>query len=395
MAISNLLQPNPKLPNIINSFAPKKVVPSFAPGPQSLIPAPKTTAVTSSPTVSTPSTGGAGSYKGVSLSGTDAQIAEQMRKIDNPAAVSPSTATAPVSNTPPITTSPTTQPPQVKGLFPDVLSSIVAAGKSSQQIQNEANATIQKYREDLQNGTSGIQKTPHTLNYGVGLINALSSNEAAKETSVAQKEAADVAALGTNINALQGVAGLAAPRSADLLVDPTTGQPIGDINNLGSSLANWASIRAGANTAGNFTADYQTGLANLRAADTIGQQIISTLQSNPTLNSQPLSAITNIKAFLAGQASDPAQQLLSQQIANYIKTLGIDPNTINLSGQEQSTLGQLLDSLRQTAAAQIESKNPQNIINNPTGTVSQNAGGSIQAGGYNFKQDTSGNWVAI
>ncbi len=48
---------------------------------------------------------------------------------------------------------------------------------------------------------------------------------------------------------------------------------------------------------------------------------------------------------------------------------------MNIASQQQGTLGQLLDSLRQQAAVKIESKNPQNIIGGESGQSGQ--GGQI------------------
>lgn len=127
-------------------------------------------------------------------------------------------------------------------------------------------------------------------------------------------------------------------------------------------------------SANTFTGDYNTGKAMLSTADGIQQQIINTLQSNPTLNNQPISALTNLNEFLSGQTSDPSQQLLSQQVNNYIKTLGLDPASIaNIAHQQGGTLGQLLDSLRQTANNQVESKNPANL---KTNTSTSSGGGT-------------------
>jgi len=387
MTISNLLQPNPTVPGLLSSLAPKKAVPTYPAGPQSLLPTSVPTSGTASKPVVSTATSGAGAYKGVPLTGTDQQIADQMRQIDNPtqtnSAITGNTTTpsgAIVNATTGATiSSPQNQP--TKGLFSSVVGSLANKGAEVNPMTQQSYDKAQEYQRQLTQ--SKLDEAQALQNQGGPIpIGDITGRQGLVANYYGQRQGALATALqgesslagignsvqGQQIGALSSAAGLASPRSADLLVDPVTGQPIGDIKNMGSALANWSSIRAGANTAGQFTGDYQTGLATLRAADTIGQQIISTLQSNPTLNTQPLSAITNIKAFLAGQASDPAQQLLSQQIANYISALGIDPNTINLAGQEQKTLGQLLDSLRESVAGQVESKNPQNVINNPQGT---------------------------
>jgi len=406
MAISNLLQPNPTVPNLLSSLAPKKttggLISTMLPNGSTSVGTPGQTggyntaigtapsapvatvaSRTTAPATTNSTVSGAGSYKGVPLSGTDAQIAEQMRKIDNPAPVAQNLAstTQPIASGSTVTSPAptTTQPQPVRGLFQDVTSSLARVGQQGSEGYNKAIQNLTDFDRALAQKYGAIESTPIPLNFQQGreqvIARQAASERAALQGAVNQQQTQQ----GQLISALSSAGGLASPRSADLLVDPVTGEPIGDINNMGSALANWASIRAGANTAGNFTADYQTGLANLRAADSIGQQIKNTITNNPTINSQPLSAWTNIKQLLSAQFSDPAQQLLAQQVNQYIQTLGLDENTVmNIASQQQGTLGQLLDSLRQQAAGQVESKNPQNVINNPQGTNSNvSTGGQV------------------
>lgn len=259
-------------------------------------------------------------------------------------------------------------PPPEQTRYASLLDTLTKTATDTSAI-DKANQGLLKLRQDYNTAVGNIENTPIPLNFQQGRAQVLGRQFASQESAAQQALSNELTARGQNIGALGSAAGLASPRNADIFVDPATGKVIGDQANIGSALAGMASIRAGANTAGTFTTDYQTGLANLRAADSIGQQILSTLETNPTLNSQPLSAITNLKQLLSGQVSSGPQQLLSQQINQYIQTLGLDSNTVmNIASQQQGTLGQLLDSLRSMAGAQIESKNPQNIINNPTGT---------------------------
>lgn len=158
--------------------------------------------------------------------------------------------------------------------------------------------------------------------------------------------------------ALGTAAGYAAPRqNGYVLLDPTTGQPVGGTGGANQAIINGAN----ADSTYSFAQKYNEGSAKLRAADGIQNQIINTLNSNPTLNSQPITGITNLNELLSGQISSGPQQLLSQQIAQYIQTLGLDPATVaNIAHQQTGTLAQLLDSLRQTAQTQNESYNPAN-----------------------------------
>lgn len=380
MAISNLLKPNPTLPNIIKSYAPKQqgLVPTLPAGPQSMIPTPK-------PAVST-----AQQNKDYA-NFTDADwLQYQANKpkpvvkqapVQNNAVADNSMGTANQNanffgqyNQAPQQQAPKPQA-QPRGLFPDVVSSLYKTATDTKEV-DKANQDLLNLRKQYSTAVGNIESTPIPLEFQQGRSQVLGRQYASQEAAAQSALSNALTARGQNISALGSAAGLAAPRSADLLVDPTTGQPIGDINKMGSALANWSSIRSGANTAGQFTADYQEGLANLRAADTIFEQIKNTISSNPTINSQPLSAWTNIKQLLSAQFSDPAQQQLAMQVRQYIQTLGLDSNTVmNIESQQQGTLAQLLDSLRAQAGAQIESKNPQNVINNPQGTNPVQAGG--------------------
>lgn len=136
---------------------------------------------------------------------------------------------------------------------------------------------------------------------------------------------------------------------------------------------------------GSFATKYLEGQKNLQIADSIQNQIVSTLQANPTLNSTPLSAISNLKELISGQISSGPQQLLSQQINSYIQQLGLDPAAVvNIAHQQTGTLAQLLDSLRQTAQQQVDVyKNGGNLgatsggISTPTGSTIKTKYGDI------------------
>lgn len=391
---SNLLTPNQTVPNLIKGFAAKKT-PAVTAGPQSMIPqsgllggkdptVSSRTEVSPNGTTTTekyfdPSKGTSksspGAYKGTAITaGDDASVKAQMAKIDNPTQAPQTTETPQKFSDTPLLSGAGTPQTTFGGLVNRLSNTSQDTGAV-----DKANANLLKLRQDYATKVGNIETTPIPLEFQQGRTQVLGRQYASQEAAAQSALANALTVRGQDIGALGSAAGLANPRSADLLVDPTTGQPIGDVNNMGSALANWSSIRSGASTAGQFTADYQTGLSNLRAADSIGSQIIGTLQTNPTLNTQPLSAITNLKQLISGQVSSGPQQLLSQQINQYIQTLGLDSNTVmNIASQQQGTLGQLLDSLREMAGAQVEAKNPQNIINNPQGTNPTTSGGTPQ-----------------
>lgn len=148
--------------------------------------------------------------------------------------------------------------------------------------------------------------------------------------------------------------------------------------NGGSMTAEEATAyKAKLNSIGDFTTKYIAGQANLRAADSIQNQIVNTLNSNPTLNKTKVSELTNIAELISGQVSSGPQQLLSQQIAQYIAQLGLDPATVtNIAHQQSGTLADLLDSLRTTAQAQNDAYNPANIKTQGGSTPSTTGAGS-------------------
>lgn len=169
------------------------------------------------------------------------------------------------------------------------------------------------------------------------------------------------------IGAAENVLGAGAPSGNIINVDPFTGKPVngGSLTDLAKTAGTISGTESG--SAG-LASNYQSGLATLKAADGIQSQIVSTLASNPTLNSTPISAITNLKELLSGQTSAPGQQLLAQQIKSYIDTLGIDPATaVSIAQQQQGTLAQLLDSLRKIAATKVEANNPNNSSSSSSG----------------------------
>lgn len=104
------------------------------------------------------------------------------------------------TSTPPPTPSPTS--------YPGLVSGLVGAGQTTQTQQNDTASKIAKLRTDLQSGIDGINADPETLNYGVGRINALSTNEAAKENALQGQLSNEIAAGSQNIGALGTAAGL-------------------------------------------------------------------------------------------------------------------------------------------------------------------------------------------
>lgn len=227
--ISNLLQKNNTVPNILSSLAPKKpLMTSFNNTTH------QTTANQSSPAkdyskftdadwiayqankkralISTPKTSvtsAPASYKGVPMSGTDSQIAEQMRKIDNPATtggnypITDNVQTPSGATVNPTTGATITTPTPKRGLFTDVASSL--AGRAG-YVSPEYQAGIDRYNklaEDIAN--IGIQGAKAQAGYQTTGTTPVAEGNAA---IIARTAAAQQQALGTQQQAALTAAGL-------------------------------------------------------------------------------------------------------------------------------------------------------------------------------------------
>ncbi len=194
---------------------------------------------------------------------------------------------------------------------------------------------------------------------------------------------------GQGISGLGSNAGLLSPTSNIILRDPTTGAVVGDQNlsDLARTAGNLSGIQSGAASAAGatgtaqaaLTQNYQSGLAQLRNADNLAPQIAQTLASNPNLNQTPISAITNLNQWFAGQTSQPGQQQLSQQVAAYVQALGLTPDqAAAIASQQGGTIGTLLNTLYNAAKAKVDANNPANI------NSGSSSGSSTGGGLYNF-----------
>lgn len=206
------------------------------------------------------------------------------------------------------------------------------------------------------------------INAGEGAGN-LALNSQAQQITAGQN-AGSLAQIGqsTSQSGLGTAASYAQPHfNGYVALDPQTGQSIN-----GGSINNAIQTGVNANTYEKQAGDYQMGLKNLRAADSLQSGIVATLASNPQLNQTPISAITNLKQWLAGQTSDPAQQVLAQQVANYVQALGFTPEqAAQIALQKGGTIGTLLDALRST----YEAQNNANLGNSQTNTTQSSSGG--------------------
>lgn len=319
------------------------------------------------------------------------------------------TPTPPPVVPPPTPTPPTTPTtPQVGSPTQNAQNVLNASNLANNpQYQGYINQNNELYKESLGANTAGIGGTPIP---GVGTNNPSYQNLFAPQTTANLQGEKNVfntnnsiqqGANAQSIQNLQQAAGIATGGAENVLgastYSPTsygltntsglTG--VQDAGNYGSgpgAAANVQSIK-------DLTSQYNQGLVNLKAADGIQNQIVSTLNANPTLNNQPLSAITNLNELLSGQVSSGPQQQLSQQIASYINTLGLDPASVaNIAHQQQGTLADLLDSLRKTAQTQNDAKNPANL-NIPGASNSSNTSGSTGGGFSEGMKSSDGSLV--
>ncbi len=220
------------------------------------------------------------------------------------------------------------------------------------------------------------------------VLGATNTQQGLQQGAASAALSGGLSAQGQGISGLGTAAGLMSPTSNIILRDPTTGEVIGDQNldNLAATQGRLSGIQSGASAAAGalggsqaaLTQAYQQGLAQIRAADNIEPQIVQTLNSNPSLNQTPISAITNLNQWFAGQTSDPAQQVLSRQVASYLTALGVSPDeAAQIAIQKGGTIGTILQAIKDVAVARTEASNPGNI----SGT---GVGGSTGGGLYDF-----------
>lgn len=262
---------------------------------------------------------------------------------------------------------------------------LLGIGQNGSQAVQQAQDAIKENTLSNANDVAGVTASGAPINYELGkagVINGVygaqqNANQQALANALTQQGQQSTAfneaagsgntQQGQNIGALGTAGSLTAPQNVPYYTNPQTGEVVGG-GSVNSAIQNAGSYSAVANS----TQKYIQGNQNIAAADNIQKQIVSTLANNPTLNSTPITALTNLNEFLSGQASDPSQQLLSQQVASYISTLGLDPATVtNIASQQKGTLAQLLDSLRATAVSINEGNNPSNI---KTGNTSSSGG---------------------
>lgn len=235
-----------------------------------------------------------------------------------------------------------------------------------EQSQAKSTAGIESTAEPIEQmqGQQGVQQRLYSGLLGAAqnnLTNAL-SEQSARSGALNSAGGLGTSQQGQNIGALGSAAGYSAPQQYGL-----TSQPYNPVENTyGGGGANGAidrAVQAGnISTAQDYAQKYNEGNARIRAAENLDSQIASTLLANPDLNKTPISAITNLNQWLAGQTSDPKQQQLASQVASYISALGLSPDqAAAIATQQGGTIATLLKTLKDNVKAQNEAYNPKNL----------------------------------
>jgi hypothetical protein len=221
--------------------------------------------------------------------------------------------------------------------------------------QGKKQVMQQQYADLIDAAAQNVAAKASALGYGI-------SGQGQQQSGFTSAGNLALSGQGQAQSAIGTAAGLAAPQQYGLTTQPYN--PLTDSFGGGGpqGAIDRATNAGNIQSAQSFAQDYNTGQATLRAADGIQKQIVTTLNGNPTLNSNPVSFLTEINKYLSGQLGSAPQQLLAQQVNSYIQTLGLDPaSVVDIASQQGGTLAQLLESLRTTKASQVESMNPKNL----------------------------------
>lgn len=420
--------------------APKQNIPSATPYGKALNSVPSLFSSSFKPSTVTPSAPPSpGAVKSVTT--VYHPPAESQAGLITPPAAKPETPITPAAPTPPVPPAPPAN--DTAGAYTGLIGKGVESLNRASEIQKKE-ADLNKRMETTNQGIAGDSNYSLDTQVGrQGLVTTAIGSElkglAGEESAATSKGNAYLSGAGllspsntttqispssTLVNTLSGkpIAGLSAPGSAGAttmddavkqyaekvgskqlsyndavnalsVYGPKAQQSLLDA--LGPGF-NVNTANANAQQQGDFTKNYNEGLAKLKAADNIQPLIVATLTQNPTLNQTPISAITNLNQWLSGQTSDPAQQVLSQQVANYISALGISPEVATqIATQKGGTIGTLLDNLRSTFVAQNEATNPKNLGSDSNGGSTGNfsEGQTTSSGGYSFVYK-NGKWIA-
>lgn len=163
---------------------------------------------------------------------------------------------------------------------------------------------------------------------------------------------------------------------------------------------------------------YAQNVSAVNQAKAIKGQIQSYISANPNLNPSVFTDINSLIQLMSGKVSSPQYQTLSNYLSEYVSTLapilGVGGDTTNLktqiaqgfvnAAQSGQSISTVLDGIEQLAnaklAAQAGGSNSTNASSVVSPSVTQSnpgssTGGTASAGGYTFKQDSSGKWSYV
>lgn len=331
------------------------------------------------------------------------------------------------------------QPP-VKGLFPDILTSLQKKGEEGAAQVKLANDELQRYRLQVGQKEADITGEGSDLNFKTGQLGALQKLATVGENTRQQSVSNALSANNQQITALGTAAGLAAPQVTSFgqtAFNPLTSQFNGGSSNLdpqttasqlaqkvtsgqmtydqaASSLGyaggagtqflnnairqlnpNFNIPQANATIAGQQ--DVAKNVVGMQAANNAAKGIENTitgfLASNPDLNPSKLAAGNVINQWIQGkQLTDPKYQTLFNYINEYISTLapilGVGGDTTNLKTEiaqsfinaqaSGASIAQVLKSISSLADQKIS-----NFQSGGLGGNTQNNSGA-SSGLYNF-----------
>ena len=253
-------------------------------------------------------------------------------------------ANQPVAPSTPI--QPNVQPPAPQNNYQAATGGLVSIGQNQTPLIQQTIEQMKQNTLNQGNDIAGVQASGAPINYEIGKANALNGVYGTEQNALSNQLSGLVGAQGNQITALNNAGVLTKPEQ--LPYDVQYGTPgdlaagnqsgIGDPNGVFKAGQIAQSHQQGV--------DYQIGVKNLATADNLKPAIVQTLNSHPELNQTPVSALTAINQWFSGQTSDPNQQILAKQVADYVKALGYSPEeAAQIAIQKGATLGNLVDTL--------------------------------------------------
>lgn len=286
-----------------------------------------------------------------------------------------------------------------------LIQNLLDTSQNNTGVQN-ANKALLDFRQNYAKKVGDIETTPIPLEFQQGREQVLNKQAAVQESALTQNVSNALQGQSLQQNAAQQAAGFAAPIQA-----PYTNQVLNPLSG-GSIQGGTNNAFTGGKIAGQYNLGQQTVAMNAAniAAKGIKNSVVSYLQQNPSLNPSDLSFANSIAQWAKGeQLGDPKYQTLANYLNEYISTLapilGVGGDTTNLKTEiaksminakaGSASIIEVLGNMEKLADDKL--KNIESAgqgggqVSN--GTPTNTSGGTISAGGYNFKQDANGNWM--